>query len=51
MNDFEPRQIHRASLYLQESLNACKKSDKKSYAVKEKKDSFFRKLFRLLFRR
>jgi hypothetical protein len=50
MNDFEPRQIRRASRYLQESLSACKKSNKKSYTVKEKKDSFFRQLFNLLFR-
>jgi hypothetical protein len=50
MNDFEPREIHRASLYLQESLSACKKSDKKSTVVKAQKNSFFRKLFKLLFR-
>ncbi len=42
-------QIHRASLYLQESLSACKKSDEQNHAVKSEKHSFFRKLFNLLF--
>lgn len=50
MNDFTPKQIHQAALYLQEKLeNTVKKSESAVY-VEEKKSSFIKQLVTSLFK-
>jgi hypothetical protein len=50
MNDFDPKHIHNASLYLQEKLKACKKRKQPAYVVEKKKESYLTYLINLLFK-
>ncbi len=50
MNDFTPKRLQEASLYLQKKLKACKKREKRTYVVEEKKESYLKHVIHLLFK-
>lgn len=50
MNNFSPKHLQEASLYLQEKLRACQKRKQKAVDAEGKKESYLKHLINLFFK-
>ena len=50
MNNFEPKEIKIASIYLKEKLKLFKSSEENVYKMEDKKSSSIKKVFNMIFK-